>query len=286
MATHKFSDHTGEDWGEMARVYKKLTVGVAQKPITTLLEQTNKMLPFSEATAIHDNGCGPGPIISRLIQDYGSRIPQDCILTCSDFSAPMIEQVKQTKEEEMTVDPNSLWSRVDTQVLNAMDLKGIADESKSHITAGWVYFMTPDPQKCLSESRRVLKEGGVLGLSSWKDSQWVQLMGMIKTVRPDKEPPSISAEWKDVELLKGELERAQFKNVEAMEVEVTMGFESYDGLISMLTSKMPPMLAMLKDFSEAEMQQFKDAMLKQVKEWCPELPGKMYGTALVAVGRK
>lgn len=285
MATHKFSDHTGEDWGEMARVYKKLTVGVAQKPITTLLEQTNKMLPFSEATAIHDNGCGPGPIISRLIQDYGSDIPKDCVLTCSDFSAPMIEQVKQTKEEEMRANPNSLWSRVDAQVLNAMDLGGIPDASKSHMTAGWVYFMTPDPQKCLSESRRVLKEGGVLGLSSWKDSQWVQLMGMIKTVRPDKEPPSIPAEWKDVELLKGELEKAQFKNVEAMEVEVTMSFESHDGLIDMLTSKMPPMLAMLKDFSEAEMRQFKDAMLKQVKEWCPELPGKMYGTALVAVGR-
>ncbi|CAK3997390.1 COQ5 family methyltransferase like [Lecanosticta acicola] len=286
MAAPKLSDHSGDEWGEMAKIYHKLTVGVAEKPTVEILRHLDDRWPFSKATAIHDNGCGPGPIISHIIQDYGDKLPAHCELSCSDFSAPMIDRVKHVKREETAANPNSLWSRVDAQVLDAMDLKGIPDNSKSHVTAGWVYFMTPDPQKCLSESLRVLRKDGVLGCSSWKDSQWLQLMRMVGQVRPDKQLPGIPAEWQTAGPLKGELEKAGFREVESFEVEVIMTFESYDATIDLLTTKMPHMIAMLKDFSENEMQQLSDKMLRQMKEWCPELPGKLYGTALVAVGRK
>lgn len=122
----------------MAEVYKKLTVDVSIRPINFMLEKANELLPFSEATGILDNGCGPGPVISRLLKNY--KIPESCPITCSDFSEGMINQVKQSKEENVKADANSPWNRVEAVVQNAMDLQSVKDSSRSHVTAGWVQY--------------------------------------------------------------------------------------------------------------------------------------------------
>ena len=101
-----------------------------------MLERANAFLPFTEATGILDNGCGPGPVMSRVLNDY--QIPESCSLTCSDFSEGMIKQVQGTKEDAVKADAKSPWSRVETVVQDAMDLKSVEDSSKTHVTAGWV----------------------------------------------------------------------------------------------------------------------------------------------------
>lgn len=142
----RLDEHTGDDWGEMAKVYKKLTVGTSAKPIRVILDRLNALVPFSEASGIFDDGTGPGPIISRIIEEYGPTLPKSCTLTATDFAPGMVEQVKNVQQEELQKDPASPWNRVSVSVLDAMDLKGIPDDSQSHLTAGWVFFMTPDPQ--------------------------------------------------------------------------------------------------------------------------------------------
>lgn len=56
----------GEDWAEMAKLYQKLTVEVASRPITKMLELANARVPFAKATGIHDNGTGPGAVRSPI----------------------------------------------------------------------------------------------------------------------------------------------------------------------------------------------------------------------------
>jgi ubiquinone/menaquinone biosynthesis C-methylase UbiE len=126
----------------MARMYKQLTVGVSSRPIATMLDLANAYLPFSEATGIHDNGCGPGNVIEKIIADYGAVIPSTASLSASDFAQPMVSQVEVVKKESVEKDPSSAWSRVRLDVLNAMDLQGVEDGSLSHVTAGWVYFVS------------------------------------------------------------------------------------------------------------------------------------------------
>ncbi|KAK4507858.1 hypothetical protein PRZ48_001593 [Zasmidium cellare] len=282
----ELGDQTGADWTEMAKIYKQLTVTISAKPIGSLLSRLDELHPFSKAIGVHDNGCGPGPIISRVIQDYGSQLPKDCVLSASDFSPAMIEQVEGTKKEEVEKDAGSLWGRVETSVLDAMDLKGIPDDSRSHITAGWVYFMTPDPQKCLSESKRVLATDGVLGCSSWKGSQWLEIMRLVEVIKPERKMMEIPKAWMEKEGIKGELEKAGFTDVESREVEVEMTIEEYEPFLDLMTSKMPHMIAITKDYSEEEMKRLRDMMLAKLKEYSPTLPGKLYGTSLVAFGRK
>lgn len=146
--------------------------------------------------------------------------------------------------------------------------------------------MTPDPQKCLSESKRVLKEGGVLACSSWQGSQWMDLMNSLKKVRPDKQMLEVPKEWMEVELMKGELEKAGFKDVESLQVETKMRFEKLETFCDFVILKVPHIVALTKDMSEEEIAKFKTTMMEEGRKMCPNEPGELKGVALIAVGRK
>ena len=273
----------GEDWKEIAAEYTKLSVKVASKPLAAILDSANTLLPFSEATSILDNGCGPGAVTGRLIEEYGLVVPKDCALLCTDFSEGMIDQVKATKAREAD---NPLWQRVEASISNAMDLVAINDGSQSHVLAGWVYFMTPDPKKCLSETMRVLKDGGVLVCSSWEGSQWMDLMFYPAKIRPDIKMPAMPVEWVTADAVRTELEKAGFRDVHSRRVPTEMGYESHEALADLLMKRMPHMIALLADWSASELAKLKTLIIEGVRGMCSEEPGVLNGMAIVAAGRK
>ena len=273
----------------MAVEYKKFSSGPGTQAIKVMIERTNALHPFSNATAILDNGCGPGPITSAIIDKYGAELPADCEFLAADFSEGMVKQVEGSKKEalESAGEGNaSVWSRVQTQVLDATDLQGVPDASKSHVLAGWVYFMTPSPQKCLTESLRVLQPGGVLACTAWEASDWLDVMMTLKAVRPDFTMPELPKNWKDAGLLKKELEIAGFRDVESERVPVTMRFETHEGLIDFMADAMPMMTAFTKLMTAEEVKRFKEVAVAKTKEFCAEAPGTLDGWALLAVGQK
>ncbi|KAL6717765.1 hypothetical protein ACLMJK_003850 [Lecanora helva] len=279
-----FGEIRGDQWNEMAKLYTSLTVGVNRRPIAVMLERANELLAFSKATAILDNGCGPGPVMQRLLEEY--QVPNSCSLTCADFSEGMITRVKEQKEEKVNKDASSPWQRVETLVQDATNLNKIADSSRSHVTAGWVYFATSDPMKCLNESRRILKEDGVLACSSWQNTQWGDLTNLYVKVRPDKKAMAIPKAWTEVDALKGELEKAGFKDVECHQVKTQLQFQKVDGFVDLMADKMPHMKMLTQDMSKEEMEKFKTLMMEETRNLCPTEPGTLHGTSLVAVGRK
>jgi ubiquinone/menaquinone biosynthesis C-methylase UbiE len=279
---------TGDDWNKLAREYKEFSSGPGTAAIKVLVERTNQTLPFAQATAIHDNGCGPGPITAYLIDTHGQELSADCSILASDFSEGMIKQVESSKEEALAAGGAKAeqWKRVQTKVLDATDLQGVPEESKSHVLAGWVYFMTPDPQKCLTESLRVLKPEGVLACTSWEGSEWLSLMYTLSDVRPDLELPSLPEKWSDVGLLKKEFEVAGFKDVQSERVLVKMKFEKHETLVNFLLEKLPHAIAFTKQMTEDEVRKWKELCVAKCKEFCPDAPGELSGWSLMAIGRK
>ena len=142
--------------------------------------------------------------------------------------------------------------------------------------------MTPDPHKALTESRRVLKDGGVLSCSSWQGSQWMDLMKLMTKVRPEKVLPSIPSEWEESSKLKGEFERAGFRDVEVQEVKTIMNYEKRAPLVELLTMKMPPMMPLLADMSDEEKVSYKQFVDEEMQKMCPDEPGQLvrYSTCL------
>ncbi|KAI5921287.1 S-adenosyl-L-methionine-dependent methyltransferase [Camillea tinctor] len=277
---------SAEQWKLAAESYEKGSKATTAKPTATLLERVNARLPFAEASGILDNGCGPGPYMARLIETYGGDIPPSCALTCTDWAPAMIEQVGHAKEKAVKLDPTSLWARVDARVLDAMDLSAIPDASLSHVLAGWVYHMTSDPQKCLTETHRVLKPGGVLGVTSWKETQWLAAMAPIQKLDPSLRPPVGSPEFASPTGLVKALEAAGFAGVELQEVPVDLPFQSHALFTDVLMTKMPPLVALLARFGPEQKDELRHLMIEEMRALCPEEPGALKGVALVAVGRK
>lgn len=124
------------DWSSIAKRYGKMTAEVGEKPYESILSYANRMLPFDEATGILDNGCGPGPVMKKLIKNYP--LPKDCPLTCADRNEDMIAKVNETKSQESQQNPDSPWARVRTMTQDATELGDIGDSTISHLLAGWV----------------------------------------------------------------------------------------------------------------------------------------------------
>lgn len=271
----------------MAEEYREFSSGPGIAAIKVLLERVNEISPFAQATTIHDNGCGPGPITGHIIDLYGDKLSANCDFLASDFSEGMIKQVEASKEQAIASgNRKDLWQRVETKVLDATNLQGVADNSKSHVLAGWVYFMTPDPQACLTESLRVLAPGGLLACTSWEGSEWLDLMYTLEKVRPDLTLATLPEKWSDVDLLKKELEIAGFKDVRSERVPVTMKFEKHETLVNFLIEKLPHAVALTKQMTDDEVKRYKELAVEKCKELCPEAPGVLHGRSLMAIGRK
>ena len=279
----------GDDWNKLAEEYKKFSSGPGTAAVKVLVERTNERLPFASATAILDDGCGPGPITARIIDAHGHELPPTCSILAADFSEGMVAQVDASKNEALSSGDAAkaeVWKRVETQVLDAMDLKGVPDDSKSHVMAGWVFFMTQDPQKCLSESLRVLSPGGVLACTSWEGSEWLSLMGTLDEVRDDLKLPTLPEKWSNVELLEKEFEIAGFKEIAVERVPVKMQYEKHEILVEFLIEKLPHAVALKSQMTDDEVKRWKELATAKCKEYNAEAPGSLSGWSLMAIGRK
>ena len=146
--------------------------------------------------------------------------------------------------------------------------------------------MTGNHQKCLSETIRVLKPGGVLGITSWKEIQWLLAMKPITKIKPELTPPWGAPEFTSTSALTAELEKHGFSDVSVREVPIEFPFETHAQFVNLMCTELPPLVAMLENLTDEQRETFRSAMKDEVAKFCPQEPGAMKGVALVAVGRK
>lgn len=229
--------------------------------------------------------------MAQLLTTHASRLPQDCKLLCADFSQGMLDQAEARKSAHYENAAEVVtWQRVQTRVLDTCNMGGIHDGSLSHIMANMVYFLTPAPRAALVESRRCLREGGALAVSSWEGSQWLEVMRSIEGARPDLGLPELPAEWMTVEGAKGQLEGVGFEGVGfegvvAERVRAEFAFEDHEGLVRTLKMT-PPMRVKLDQMTGEEEREATRLMVEAARGFCPQAPGRLVGWAIVAAGRK
>lgn len=97
---------------------------------------------------------------------------------------------------------------------------------------------------------------------------------------------AIPEAWSEANALKSELEKAGFKDIECHEVKTQMDFQRVDSFVDFMADKMPHMKILTADMPAEEMQEFRKLMTEETKKLCATEPGTLYGTALVAIGRK
>ncbi|KAB8227682.1 class I SAM-dependent methyltransferase [Aspergillus alliaceus] len=277
---------TPDDWKKKASSYKSMTGGLNVKPITVMLECLNSRFPLASATGILDDGCGPGPIMTRIIDEFGKHLPAECTLACSDFAPAMVDQVQEAKRRFVADEPGSVWGRVRTEVLDCMDLATVGDGEMSHVAAGWSFFNANNPQKALSESLRVLQPGGVLAASSWAETDWLKILRTITKIDPARSPPAIPEDWANAGNLVAQLEIAGFRDVDVYEVPVDIPFRSYASFVDVMMTRVTQMMTASQDLDERQKTLLRELMTEEMKGLCPTEPGVLKAVSLVAVGVK
>jgi ubiquinone/menaquinone biosynthesis C-methylase UbiE len=274
-------------WKRLASIWKQqndpLDKG-ARDAARILVTEVNSVVPFSEASFIHDIGTGNGSVIAVLQDEYGYLIPSSTRLLASDISPGMLDELRERQRLGIG-DGKDLWKRVDIQVLDAGDLKGIEANSTSHILANYVLYAL-DYKKALSEAKRNLMPDGVFGYTVNAVAPWITLMAEISKVRPDKTAPYPPAIWHTAESNTNVLEEAGFKDVRARLEDIYMHYDSYDGFVDYILDHMPFMPSIMSDMTDEEIARFKKLMVAELKRQSPSLPGKMTGKVIVVTGRK
>jgi ubiquinone/menaquinone biosynthesis C-methylase UbiE len=278
-----------DKWSAHAPSYPKSSSNqLINTPAEILLSQMDRVYHFSTSSAILDVGCGPGSTIGRLIESYGSQIPQNSRLIASDFSAGMIERVQEQQKKAQEEGGNIPWSRVEPKVLDTQVLEGIEDGSISHITGTHVYMLLENGHQALEAAYRVLQPGGILGMTNVATAELMDLLGEAATkIRGETAPRfQFPKGFSTLDGIQGELEAVGFKLEYANELVSYMDVSDPKFLLGFVRGNNPGVKFFVENYSDVEMDMFVEELLKLVNDKHPEVPRKLKGVNTIVVGKK
>ena len=193
------------------------------------------------------------------------RVGADGKVLCTDFSPEMVEAARRNGERQGL-------SNVEYRVLDAerMDLD---DDSFDGVLCRWGYMLMADPAAALSETRRVLRDGGTLAFAVWQTpdrNQWAAIPGMTLVQRGHMPPPEPGAPGifamgeadRVVELVTG----AGFDKPQLEELTFEWRY-SDDDLWETITRLAGPLAAVIKGLPEEEQQQTRAAIEENLAQY-------------------
>ena len=122
-----------------------------------------------------------------------------------------------------------------TRIVDSRKLEGIKDGSFTQTFSTFMVCLAPEPEKIISEMRRITTEGGVLGLAVWADpylgatsTPWEKA---CRKIIPDyKRPMLMETDWTLIENVIAGLAKAGFKDVHAWEETIPWIWDSVEHL--------------------------------------------------------
>lgn len=278
------SDST-DAWKDLASRMKS-SPSKAGPTVQHMISRMDQLWPFPTAKGLFDNGCGGGSIISYILDEYGAQLPDSAAIIAGDFSQSMLDVMRARKEAQIEAGDNIAWTKLQIRKLDAHNLKGMEEESVSHVTGGHVYFLLDDPRQALRETCRVLCPGGLVGLTSGKTSQHVgALCDAVESVKPGTNLQLFKAPWSTEEGVEGELRASGFEVMETYLVGSTISYTSVEEFAAVLLT-MPVMKDTLATLSEDERGQLNIKLVENLREQDSEQRGLLSGVNIVAIGRK
>ncbi|KAI0513084.1 S-adenosyl-L-methionine-dependent methyltransferase [Xylaria bambusicola] len=277
---------TDTEWSKVApAMMQMMASGPGVAPAQHMAEHADKLLPFSKATVIVDMGCGPGQVTNAVFKAHHTNIPTSAKVIGADNNAEMLAQYNNQRNMEIEKG-NSWWESAEILEVDVHKCDTLEDDSVSHMLAGFVLFLVPNPAQAISAMKRVMAPGGVLAMSAMVGGDWVTLSMYPLKVRPDlvMEVPSNSCtSHKDVT---NHLKNAGFTDIEVIDVENYMEFDDYEVVCRFILNKIPMTARAIAQMTHEEITKTQDMMVADLRSWYPTLPAKMKGQTNVAYARK
>ncbi|TDH71906.1 hypothetical protein CCR75_000762 [Bremia lactucae] len=242
---------TNAKWSAYAKTYSSVfesltarwavdAVQIAHHEILHLLQQyeaTSCTTPFHFV----DVGCGPGNLSFEFARRYLT-LPTDIRITASDISDGMLKQLM----EKLMADPalNSFAPKFCTLQSDGMFLSEVADSSVDAIGSNFGLSIFPNRMQGYATAFRVLKEEGLLVMTTWSDKSsqivWFDtITDAFNAAGPPEDKlqfPSTTA-GSDRERVMNELHEAGFRDVRVYSTTHTIVFDDPKAMIqAMMTN--------------------------------------------------
>lgn len=277
---------TGQVFHNLRETNEKLT----GPPARQLLENAHVFDgPFRELTVL-DSACGGGVLTRELFDLSKQQYDQSTTISrvvAADIDERMLAYVKQLSSEWA-------WQQVETMKFDQAAVP-LDDATFTHVLSSFGIFFSPDDNKVLSETLRLLQPNGIAGFTSWEYLGWWHDIAepVLEKCFPDApslpHPSAIfpSKGWNDSEVVRSKLENAGLKDVQVEELSFTPDTEA-EGFAAACAFLVKGMAAKLwpTEVNEKYAEQIQPEMSKFLRERYEggKWDGKMI--ALVATGRR
>lgn len=222
MATQSESQikHHPDDWSSTSQHHHHVERTV-RPAIAQLVKWAVDTVPPNSSSLVLDDGCGRGTVTAEV-----KKVSPDLAVVASDSSAGMLEVFNHEAKKHH-------WKNVETKLLDGGELTDVSSASISHAFACTVIDLAHNATACIKELHRVIAPGGVLGITTWADpihpsiaTPWTNT---CLKVHPDFKAPMVtSPNWCTAEQIKGNLEKAGFKDVQTKQIHTHWRWGSPD----------------------------------------------------------
>jgi ubiquinone/menaquinone biosynthesis C-methylase UbiE len=257
----EYRQQSHASWEEMASGWEKRREWVMRITAPVNDWVADRLAPEPGQTIL-ELACGTGDLGFMLAERVGD---QGRVIS-TDFAGHMVEVAERNAEGRGL-------GNVEHRVMDAerMDLE---DDSVDGVACRWGYMLIADPAAALSETRRVLGDGGRLSFAVWDApdrNPWAAIPAMTLVQRGHVPPPEPGAPGifalADPERTRGLVTAAGFDEPQLEQIAFEFRYADDDDFWDALVSLAGPLARVVKALPEDERQATHDAILQNVGEY-------------------
>ncbi|KAK5459551.1 hypothetical protein LTS15_003680 [Exophiala xenobiotica] len=291
---------------EIAPKYAQVTGNTTRDLFSQVLSHRDG-LSINSDSIVHDNAAGPGTATEALIawchQHDVSPPPKKIVVT--DYVPAMIEacEARLIKSKKHHGDGDALLGQsnsnvaLSVSVTDSSDLRHLADDDYfTHSICNFSIFNLTDPVQCLREMRRTLQAGGIVVVTCWKRFAVENLLSAAQRfVKGDEwanahRIPAAGPQFSQEGYAAGLVREAGFAadTVETFALEKLVaegGGDAWQGLYEFLTTTSSLKNAATREWSEAEVAKWPDAVEAAMQQEKDAFGGLLF-EAWVVIARK
>jgi SAM-dependent methyltransferase len=251
----RYREQSRHTWGAMASGWEDRRTWLMDMTVPVSDWLVDKLDP-QPGQIILEIAAGTGDLGFRVAQRVGQVI-------CTDFAAEMVDVARRLGQSRGL-------TNVEYRVLDAerMDLD---DNSVDGVLCRFGYMLMADPAAALTQTKRVLRDGGPLAFAVWRSAEanpWGALPGMTLVQRghlpvPEPRAPGIFAlaEPDHIhELVTG----AGFGKPELAEVALVFPFDDFDDIWDFVVRLAGPLAQVINALPDDERAATREAIMQNV----------------------